>query len=113
MESFIERLRRRATGIIPDDNPMDYDLMPPQVNEKGVVPNPSYQRKKSPLFNPNDIIATVIAKVPLGANTPYLDWAILSNLSKNLSFNYSKNLVHIQLRFKIFNHNMTTFVVSS
>ena len=53
MESFIERLRRRATGIIPDDNPMDYDLMPPQVNEKGVVPNPSYQRKKSPLFNPN------------------------------------------------------------
>lgn len=53
MESFIERLRRRATGIIPDDNPMDSDLMPPQVNEQGVVPNPSYKRKESPLVNPN------------------------------------------------------------
>jgi len=53
MESFIERLRRRATGIIPDDNPMDSDLMPPQVNEQGVVPNPSYERKESPLVNPN------------------------------------------------------------
>ena len=53
MESFIDKLRRRATGIIPEDNFMDSDLMPPQVNEQGVVPNPSYERKESPLVNPN------------------------------------------------------------
>lgn len=55
MESFIERLRRRATGIIPEEDfsSMDSDLMPPQVNEQGVVPNPSYKRKESPLVNPN------------------------------------------------------------
>lgn len=55
MESFIERLRRRATGIIPEEDfsGMDSDLMPPQVNEQGVVPNPSYKRKESPLVNPN------------------------------------------------------------
>jgi len=52
MESFIDKLRRRATGIIPEDNFMDSDLMPPQVNEQGVVPNPSYERKESPLVNP-------------------------------------------------------------
>ena len=52
MGSFIDKLRRRATCIIPEDNCMDSDLMPPQVNEQGVVPNPSYERKESPLVNP-------------------------------------------------------------
>ena len=54
MESFIDKLRRRATGIMPEDDfsGMNYDLMPPQVNEQGVVPNPSYKRKESPLVNP-------------------------------------------------------------
>ena len=55
MESFIERLRRRATGIIPEEDfsGMDSDLMPPQLDEQGKVPNPSYKRKESPLVNAN------------------------------------------------------------
>ena len=70
MESFIDKLRRRATGIIPDDNPMDSDLMPPQVNEQGIVPNPSYERKESPLVNPNvDPFNNFQKKMP-GMNAP-------------------------------------------
>ena len=52
--SFIDNLRKRATGILDDDfSGMNYDAMPPMVNEQGVVPNPSYNRKESPLRNPN------------------------------------------------------------
>ena len=52
--SFIENLRKRATGILEDDySGLSSDAMPPMVNEQGVVPNPSYDRKESPFRNPN------------------------------------------------------------
>ena len=51
--SFIDDLRKRATGILSDDySGMSSDAMPPITNERGVVPNPSYERKDSPFRNP-------------------------------------------------------------
>ena len=51
--SFIDDLRKRATGILGDDySGMSSDAMPPITNERGVVPNPSYERKDSPFRNP-------------------------------------------------------------
>ena len=44
--------------------------MPPQVNEQGIVPNPSYERKESPLVNPNvDPFNNFQKKMP-GMNAP-------------------------------------------
>ena len=52
--SFLDDLRRKATGILADDpSGLSSDAMPPMVNEQGVVPNPSYNRKESPFRNPN------------------------------------------------------------
>ena len=52
--SFLDDLRRKATGILADDpSGLSSDAMPPMVNEQGVVPNPSYDRKESPFRNPN------------------------------------------------------------
>ena len=52
--SFIDDLRKKATGILADDfSGMNYDLMPPMTNEKGVVPAPSLSPdRKSPFTNP-------------------------------------------------------------
>ena len=45
--SFIDDLRKKATGILSDDfSGMNYDAMPPMTNEKGVVPAPSFERRK-------------------------------------------------------------------
>jgi hypothetical protein len=52
--SFIDDLRRRATGILGDDySGMSSDAMPPITNERGVVPAPSLRPdRKSPFRNP-------------------------------------------------------------
>ena len=52
--SFIENLKKKATGILDDDfSGMNYDLMPPMTNEKGVVPAPGLSPdRKSPFTNP-------------------------------------------------------------
>tara|TARA_R100000426_G_scaffold782_3_gene1540 strand:- start:2926 stop:3924 length:999 start_codon:yes stop_codon:yes gene_type:complete len=52
--SFLDDLRRKATGILADDpSGLSSDAMPPMVNQQGIVPNPSYDRKESPFRNPN------------------------------------------------------------
>ena len=52
--SFIDDLRKKATGILADDySGLSSDAMPPMVNQQGIVPNPSYDRKESPFRNPN------------------------------------------------------------
>ena len=53
--SFIDYLRKRATGILSDDySGMSSDAMPP---EKGFdMANPSYERKDSPLIIAKDAI---------------------------------------------------------
>jgi len=53
--SFLDDLRRKATGILADDySGLSSDAMPPMVNERGVVPAPSLRPdRQSPLRNPN------------------------------------------------------------
>jgi hypothetical protein len=53
--SFIDDLRKKATGILADDySGLSSDAMPPMTNEKGVVPAPSLSPdRQSPFRNPN------------------------------------------------------------
>ena len=53
--SFIDDLRKKATGILADDySGLSSDAMPPMTNEKGVVPAPGLSPdRQSPFRNPN------------------------------------------------------------
>ena len=68
--SFIDNLRKRATGILDDDfSGMNYDAMPPQTDQRGVVQNPTYQQKESPLVR-NPIFPTPVGQRQKQAASP-------------------------------------------